>query len=293
MMKSMTAYASSESTKDQLNVSLEIRSYNSRYLDISLRAPHGYLCIEDKIKSMISDNISRGRIEIKLQIIDDSQNAYVFDIDEPKALAYINVLSKLKNKFNINADISLDLLVNTGGVIKPVETSKDIDICWNSIKTCLSTALDDLNAMRKKEGDFISKDFTNRLDFIEKSIGQIKKDSGNLLSHYQERLKERITALTQGMIDIDPARIAQEAAFFADRSDISEELVRVESHIKEFRAIMDSEESAGRKLNFLLQEFSREFNTMGAKAGNSNLSHTIVTVKSELEKIREQVQNIE
>jgi len=292
-MKSMTAYASSESTKDQLTVSVEIRSYNSRYLDISLRAPHGYLCLEDKIKSMISDNVSRGRIEIKLQITDDSEDAYVFDIDEPKALAYINVLSKLKNKFNINTDISLDLLVNTGGLIKPVETSKDMDICWDSIKTCLSTALDDLNAMRKKEGDFIAKDFTDRLDFIEKSIGQIKKESENLLSHYQERLKERINTLTQGMIDIDPARIAQEAAFLADRSDISEELVRVESHIKEFRAIMHSEESDGRTLNFLLQEFGREFNTMGSKAGNSNVSHIIVAVKSELEKIREQVQNIE
>ncbi len=292
-MKSMTAYAISESTKDQLTVSVEIRSYNSKYLDISLRAPHGYLCLEDKIKSMISDNVSRGRIETKLQITDDSEDAYVFDIDEPKALAYINVLSKLKNKFNINTDISLDLLVNSGGVIKPVETGKDMDICWDSIKTCLSTALDDLNAMRKKEGDFIAKDFTNRLNFIEKSIGQIKNESENLLSHYQERLKERINTLTQGMIDIDPARIAQEAAFFADRSDISEELVRVESHIKEFRTIMDSEKSAGRKLNFLLQEFGREFNTMGSKAGNSNVSHIIVAVKSELEKIREQVQNIE
>jgi len=293
MMKSMTAYAISENTKDQLTVSIEIRSYNSRYLDISLRAPHGYFCLEDKIKSMISDNVSRGRIEINLQITDNFEDAYGFDIDEPKALAYINVLSRLKNKFNINADISLELLVNTGGVIKPVETGKEMDICWDSIKTCLSTALDDLNAMRKKEGDFIAKDFINRLDFIEKSTGQIKKDSGNLLSHYQERLKVRITALTKGMIDIDPVRIAQEAAFFADKSDISEEILRVESHIKEFRAIMNSEESAGRKLNFLLQEFSREFNTMGAKAGNSDVSHTIVTVKSELEKIREQVQNIE
>ncbi|MDL1967612.1 MAG: YicC family protein [Deltaproteobacteria bacterium] len=289
----MTAYSSSESTKEQLTVSVEIRSYNSRYLDISLRVPHNYLCLENKIKSIISDNVSRGRIEIKLQITDDSENAYGFDIDEPKALAYINVLSKLKNKFNINADISLDLLMNTGGVIKPVEISKDMDICWDSIETCLSSALDDLNAMRKKEGDFIAKDFTNRLDFIEKSIGQIKKDSGNLFSHYQEQLEERINTLTKGMIDIDPARIAQEVAFFADKSDISEEILRVESHIKEFRAIMASEESAGRKLNFLLQEFSREFNTMGAKAGNSNVSHTIVTVKSELEKIREQVQNIE
>ncbi|MBU1163340.1 MAG: YicC family protein, partial [Proteobacteria bacterium] len=290
-MKSMTAYASSESTKDQLTVSVEIRSYNSKYLDISLRAPHGYLCLEDKIKSMISADISRGRIEINLQIIDGCENAYVFDIDEPKALAYIKALSKLKNKFNINTDISLDLLVNAGGVVKSVETSKNMDKCWDSIKTCLDIALDDLNAMRKKEGDFIAKDFIDRLGFIEKSVGQIKKESENLLSHYQERLKKRINTLTQGMIDIDPARIAQEAAFLADRSDISEETVRVESHIKEFRAIMDSEESAGRKLNFLLQEFGREFNTMGSKAGNSNVSHIIVAVKSELEKIREQVQN--
>ena len=114
----MTAYASSESTKDQLSVSVEIRSYNSRYLDIALKVPYSYLCLEGKIKSMISDNVSRGRIEIKLQITDDSEDAHVFDIDEPKALAYINVLSKLKNKFHINTDISLDLLVNTGGVIK-------------------------------------------------------------------------------------------------------------------------------------------------------------------------------
>jgi uncharacterized protein (TIGR00255 family) len=292
-MKSMTAYASSESTKDQLTVSVEIRSYNSKYLDISLRAPHGYLCLEDKIKSMISADISRGRIEINLQIIDGCENAYVFDIDEPKALAYIKALSKLKTKFNINTDISLELLVNAGGVVKSVETSKNMDKCWDSIKTCLDIALDDLNAMRKKEGDFIAKDFIDRLGFIEKSVGQIKKESENLLSHYQERLKKRINTLTQGMIDIDPARIAQEAAFLADRSDISEETVRVESHIKEFRAIMDSEESAGRKLNFLLQEFGREFNTMGSKAGNSNVSHIIVAVKSELEKIREQVQNIE
>ncbi len=293
MMKSMTAYASSESTKDELTVSVEIRSYNSKYLDIALRMPHKYLCLENKIKSMISDKVLRGRIEIKLQIIDDSEDAYIFDIDEHRALAYINVLSKLKNRFNINTDISLDLMVNTGGVIKPVEVSKDIDVCWDKLKTCINIALDGLNAMRKKEGDFIVRDFINRLDFIEKSLDKIKKESENLLFYYQERLKERINALTQGMIDIDPARIAQEAAFFADRSDISEEIVRVESHIKEFRFIMDSEESAGRKLNFLLQEFSREFNTMGAKAGNSNVSHIIVAVKSELEKIREQVQNIE
>ena len=289
----MTAYASSESTKNKLTISVEVRSYNSKYLDIALRMPHKYLCLENKIKSMISDKASRGRIEIKLQILYDSEDAYVFDIDEPKALAYMDVLSRLKNRFNINTDISLDLMVNTGGVIKPVEVSEDMNACWDTMKTCISIALDGLNAMRKKEGSFLANDFTRRLDFIEKSLGQIKKESEHLLSHYQERLKERINALTQGMIDIDPARIAQEAAFFADRSDISEEIVRVESHIKEFRSIMDSEESAGRKLNFLLQEFSREFNTMGAKAGNSNVSHIIVAVKSELEKIREQVQNIE
>jgi uncharacterized protein (TIGR00255 family) len=147
--------------------------------------------------------------------------------------------------------------------------------------------------MRKNEGDYIAQDLSQRLDFIEHCMREIGNYSESLLSQYQERLKERITVLIRDAVEIDPGRLAQEAAFLADRSDISEELVRAESHVKQFRHIMRSEEPGGRKLNFLLQELHREFNTIGTKIGHVDASHKIVDVKSELEKIREQIQNVE
>ena len=147
--------------------------------------------------------------------------------------------------------------------------------------------------MRKKEGEFLFKDLQTRLDYIEESISVIEKNTSDLLPRYQERLKERIMALTQGITEIDPVRIAQEAAILADKSDISEEIVRARSHVNQFRKIMTENAPVGKKLNFLLQEFNREFNTMASKSGNTDISHRIVSVKSELEKLREQVQNVE
>lgn len=147
--------------------------------------------------------------------------------------------------------------------------------------------------MRKREGDFIASDISRRLDSIEEGAEKIQKASKNLISHYQQRLEGRIQVLTKGMVEIDPGRIAQEAGFLADRSDISEEIVRAGSHIEQFREIMDSAGPAGRKLTFLLQELNREFNTMGSKTEKARVSHMIVEIKSELEKIREQLQNME
>lgn len=293
MIKSMTAYASAEKTKENFTVLIEIRSYNSRYLDVTLRVPYGYTFLEDKIKGLVAESVSRGRIEMMIKIRDVSDAACAFEIDIPKAQAYHDALVQLKKMFDMRTELPLDLLVSEGGVIKTVEIVKDMDACWRIVKECLSDAMDDLDAMRKREGDFIAQDFSNRLDCLEKCVNQIENESGGLLSYYQERLSERISVLTKGIVEIDPARIVQEAAFLADRSDISEEIVRARSHIKQFRAIMDSAEPAGRKLNFLLQELNREFNTMGSKAGKANVSHMIVAVKSELEKIREQVQNVE
>jgi len=293
MLKSMTAYAKSEKTQEKFTVLIEIRSYNSRYLDISLRIPHGYLSLEEKIKTLIAGKVARGRIEVNLQVREDSAEAYAFEIDTPKARAYYDSLVQLKDKFNINSKISIDLLVNGGGIIKPAEFGFDMEACWPVFEDCINEALDNLIAMRKKEGDFLEADIAARLDGIEESVDQIQKESRDLLSHYQQRLKDRIAALTKGIIEIDPDRIIQEAAFLADRSDISEEIVRAASHIKQFRTIMNSEEPAGRKLNFLMQELNREFNTMGSKTDNANVSHIIVAVKADLEKIREQLQNVE
>ena len=293
MMKSMTAYARSEKTADEINVSTEIRSYNSRYLDVSLRIMHGYNVLEDKLKTLISEKIDRGRIEVSLQINDGSEEAYNFEINIPKARAYHNCLVQLKDQVDLHSEITVDLLVREGGVIRDVEIDRDMDAVWPVVRDCVDEALNNLVEMRKKEGEFIALDIEGRINRIEKSVHLIEKESSDLLYHYQQRLKERIVALTREMVEIDPERITQEAAFLADKSDISEEIVRVASHIKQFRTIMNSVEPAGRKLNFLLQELHREFNTMGSKTVKAHVSHTIVEVKSELEKIREQLQNVE
>ena len=293
MIKSMTAFASTKVVEGGFSVTTELRTYNSRYLDIVLRIPHSFLSLEEQIKALISNWISRGRIEVMIQIRDESDPDYEIEVDSAKMRAYEKGLQELRAVFHIEDRLPTDFLMGSAGIIKFVEPGKNLEAVWPVLKQCLSSTLDDLNAMREKEGEFLAQDFISRLSFIQECLEQIRQSAEDLLPYYQERLKERIHTLTKGGVEIDPARIAQEAAFLADRSDISEEIVRVGSHLNQFRNIMESKEPAGRKLNFLLQEFNREFNTMGAKAGNAQVSHTIVSVKSELEKIREQVQNVE
>ena len=293
MIKSMTAFSRAEKTKGNFSIIIEIRSYNSRYLDVAMRVSRGYLLLEDRIKGMISEKVNRGRIEVNVQIKSNLDETLAFDVDSDRAKAYHEVLMKLKSLCNIKTEVSLDLLAGASGIIIQEEAERDIDACWLVVKECLAEAIHDLNKMRSKEGNFIAADIIKRLDYIENCLNQIEDKSCDLLSYYQQRLKERIASLTKGIVEIEPGRVAQEAAFLADRSDISEEIVRAASHLKQFRDIANSEESSGRKLNFLLQELNREFNTMGSKTEKAHISHIVVDVKSELEKIREQVQNVE
>jgi len=292
MLKSMTAYASSEKSSENLTVNTEIRSYNSRYLDIVLRIPNSYLPLEEQIKGLLAAQITRGRVEVTVQIRTSFDEAYLFEVDEAKAKAYHAALMRLRNMLQLKSEIPLELIAGNG-IIRPAEVATDRDACWDVVRESLAAAISDHDAMRSREGAALFKDFKGRLFDIEKWMDEIEQAASGLAAHYQERLQERIAALTSGRIEIDSGRMAQEAAFLADRSDISEEIVRARSHIQQFRAIMAAPEPAGRKLNFLLQEFNREFNTMGSKAGNQKVSHIIVDVKSEIEKIREQVQNVE
>lgn len=293
MIKSMTAYSTAEYATEPLTVSTEIRSYNSRYLDLVLRIPSGYQSLEEKIKEFVSARVIRGRVEVKIQVEMGAIDATVFEVDQIKAQSFYAALNRLKDEFNIKREISVDLLLSPGGIIKPTDMAKDTEAVWPSIRDCLKQALEEIDAMRKREGDFIAKDLFKRLAHINAQIEQIRVGASGLLDAYQQRLKERISALTGDIVEIDPGRIAQEAAILADRSDISEEIIRSESHLKQFHHIMESEGPAGRKLNFMLQELHREFNTMGSKIGNAEISHRIVDIKSELEKIREQIQNVE
>ena len=293
MIKSMTAFATVEKTTDDLTATVEMRSYNSRYIDIFLRIPSPYQFLEDKIKELISTRIARGRLEIRLQIEDRSKEAAALEVDDARANALMGIFEELKSKFGLKHELTLDMLLNAGGIIKPVENLQIEEIIWPVVKNCIVLALDDLEAMRRKEGDFIAADFRGRLEYINDCLSRIRKGSANLPAQYRQRLKERIAALTQNIVELDPARIAQEAAFLADRSDVSEELTRAASHLNQFDQIMKAAEPAGRKLNFLLQELNREFNTMGSKIGDAAIAHLIIDVKSELEKIREQIQNVE
>ena len=293
MIRSMTAYATAEHSNDTFAVSTEIRSYNSRYLDIVLRIPSGYLSLEEKIKQLITGRVMRGRLDVKIQIEMDTGDSNGFEIDESKARSFYSALNQLRDEFNVNSEISLENLLHAGGIIKPEEAPKDTDAVFPAIRACVNQALEALNTMRTREGDFIARDLSERLAHIEKQLAQIRSDSTGLVDVYQQRLRERVSQLTQDIVELDPGRIVQEAAILAERSDISEEIVRAESHLKQFHHTMTSDEASGRKLNFLLQELHREFNTMGSKVGNAEISHIIIDVKSELEKIREQVQNVE
>jgi uncharacterized protein (TIGR00255 family) len=252
-----------------------------------------WLALEERVKRAIAERISRGRVEINLRMEDRSEAAMAFDIDEAKAQAYHSALLRLKESLGLSGDIALEQLASVHGIIKPAETVRDPETDWPVVSACLEKALDELTAMRQKEGAFMADDLAGRLGLIEAALTEIEVAAADITSQYRGRLLERITRLTDGQVALDEARIAQEAAILADRSDISEEIVRAASHIAQFRDIMAGSDPAGRKLNFLLQEFNREFNTMGSKAGSAAISHKIVEVKSELEKMREQVQNIE
>ena len=293
MIKSMTGFAAAEVNAGDITVLVDIRAYNSRHLDIVLRLPSRYMALEEKMKGFITRQIVRGRLEVKVQIKDGSEGTVAFEIDWPRANAMHDALAHLKDKLDLKNEISVEHLLSVGGMIKPVEKVDESDSIWLTAKECLTRAINDLETMRSKEGDFIAEDLTARMDFIETCLMEIRGDSSDLINQYQERLKERIAALTLETVELDPARLAQEAAYLADRSDISEEIVRAESHVKQFRHIMGSEEPGGRKLNFLLQELHREFNTIGSKIGHADTTHRIVNVKAELEKIREQIQNVE
>lgn len=293
MIHSMTAYARSEIVTDAITVNMEIRSVNSRHLDLNVRLPSRFLGLEERIRSTLVKHLTRGRIDIRVQIQDKDAESLSFEVDEARAAAYHKALNHLQKAFHIDTPISLKTLVAAGGIIKPVDLEPDPSACLPLVDECLATAIAELIAMRKTEGAFLESDFRTRLAFIEERIQTIEATSVDLPAHYRERLQERITSLTQGIVEIDPARIAQEAAILADRSDISEELVRVYSHIEQFRSLMGAAEPAGRKLNFLIQEFNREFNTIGSKTGKAEVAHMVVAVKAELEKLREQVQNVE
>jgi len=292
MIRSMTAFAKSDATIGDTQVSFEIRTYNNRYLDITVRLPHTCLPLEADIKSAIGRVISRGRVEVRLQVNGTQTGATRFFVDEALTQRYLSAAKMLNEAFAVKGELAVADLLQVDGVIVPEEKELDIDKIKGVIDKTLSDCLDKLIPMRETEGRALAMDIAGRITSVRGLLHQIEAGAATLPRIYKERLQERIARLLDSEMTPDPERLAQETALLADRSDISEEVVRARSHLDQFDRLM-AEDASGRKLNFLLQEMHREFTTMGSKAGHADLAHRIVAVKAELEKIREQVQNVE
>ena len=289
----MTAFAKASHSRNGITADVTIRSYNSRHLDFAIHLPEVCQPFEEQIKRLISQTHGRGRIELRVNFTDEVQASELFEVDEVKAAGYFEALKKVKDTLDLTTDISLDNVLAARNIILPSQKQVDTDLLGEVVFVAVEAAAGELDSMRRQEGENLFQDLNARMDYIQGCMEALTQEAGKIPGVYKIRLMERISKLTEDADSIDPVRLAQEVAVLSDKSDVSEEIVRLASHISLFREVMDDRESQGRKLNFLIQEFNREFNTIGSKAGNAVLSHMVVDLKSELEKIREQVQNIE
>jgi len=290
----MTAFARVSHTLDTLTVDMTVRAYNSRFLDFSIYLPETCQPFEEDIKKIMGQCHTRGRIEIRASLEDQSPDQDLFAVDIIKAKAYYKALNTVRDTLSLSGDIALETVIGARQVIVAATPDVNQERIRSALCDTARIAAEEIERMRRREGENLYQDLTRRISDIEQRMAGVEQQAKTIPEVYRARLKERLAVLISGDgACMDPVRLAQETALLADKSDVSEEIVRVHSHIKMFREIMDGNEPQGRKLNFLIQEFNREFNTIGAKAGNADLSHAVVDLKSELEKIREQVQNIE
>jgi len=293
MIKSMTAFGRAEQVVEGRSYAAEMRCVNRRYCEISVRMPQPLLPLEERIKKLVAAKVSRGRVDVLVRVKNGSRAIADIEVNLPLAQAYWKALAKLKEALETEENVGLEALLGLEGIMTATEPEVDLEKTWLVLASLIGEALEGVDAMRITEGQAIYHDFQKRLESVEEGLSRIKALAPSILSEHHARLKERMAALTEGEVELDPNRLAQEAALWADRSDITEEIVRAESHLKQFRSMMESEDPAGRALDFLLQELNREVNTMGSKGGDAHLSQLVVVLKSELEKIREQVQNVE
>ena len=299
MVKSMTGFGRGCYEEENFSVTIEIKTVNHRYNETAIRLPHFLNPLEDKIRKTILASVSRGRIDVFVTARYTNQDAVNVTVDKALAAAYHNALREVGDAIgipspSISEQAEVLYLARCPEVITTKEGLFDCDAYWPKIKQAVDQAAEALVAMREAEGKNSGADFHKRLDLIEQNVLEIEKRSPQVVAEYQARLNERLDALlADKKITADPDRVLQEVAIFADRVAITEEIVRLKSHIRQFRLIMDAAQPVGRKLDFLIQEFNREANTIASKANDFELAKIVVDVKAEIEKIREQVQNIE
>lgn len=292
MLKSMTGFGRASFENENKSYTIEVKSVNHRYLDINIRMPRVLLTLEERIRKVLKERINRGKVDVFVSFNSLIGNGGVAVLNKELAHSYINCLNDLKNTYDIIDDISVSLVSRFPDVIKVEQPEDDLEETWITISKVLDESLDNLIEMREVEGKKLREDILMKLNTIENSISNILIYSKDNVELYRKKMYERINELTQG-IDIDENRIVQEIAIFADRSCIDEEIVRLGSHINQMRETLKSDGVIGRKLDFIVQEMNREVNTIGSKANNIDITNVTINIKNEVEKIREQIQNIE
>ncbi|WP_297136729.1 YicC/YloC family endoribonuclease [Terrisporobacter sp.] len=293
MAISMTGFGRGEFKNDNYHFLIECKTINHKYCDINVRLPRKISFLEDKIRNYVKNFVKRGRVDlyIKLDLIGSEDVNLKFD--DKLATQYVNILKEIKEKFDLQDDISVMNVAKFPDIVKCEEKEEDEDLYWSMLREALDIALEKLGQMRQEEGKKLAEDTLERCDILKNIVNKIETYSDTVVDEYKEKLSTRINEILDNPSIVDENRLAQEIAIFADKSNITEEIVRFKSHIEQLKNTVVKNESIGRKIDFLIQEMNREVNTMGSKSSNINITNLVVEVKSELEKIREQIQNIE
>jgi uncharacterized protein (TIGR00255 family) len=289
----MTGFGRAEVSRDGINISAEVRSVNSRYLDLTLRLPRSISQREKELKDIVRTFLNRGNLNITVKIAYDSNGAIPLKVNTAAAKSYFKLLNEIRKSVKIREQVKLEHLLTFSEVLEPVGEEETDEREWELVQETVRQALENLNTMRSQEGSELAKDLEKRIHRMEETLNEVEKLSKERIPEERKNLHERIAQLVEDKFVIDQNRLELEIALMVDKLDITEECVRYKSHNKFFLEALNKNEAAGRKLNFLVQEMNREANTIGSKSSDAAIAHMIIGLKEELEKIREQLQNIE
>lgn len=292
-MRSMTGFGRGSVSDSTFTISVELKTVNNRFLDVSLRLPAEIQALESTVKRTIGGRLMRGRVDVNIQY--ERTDEINYELNRPMIAGYIAAMKKLREEFDLNGEPDINVIARLPNVLMAKKDDLTADfIC--AVEQALGAALDDLGKMRESEGEMLKSELASRLADIESHLGPIISESAGIAEEYRERLLKRISEMmsrTGSQIEIDQGRLAQEVSYLADRSDISEEIARLAAHIEHFRVIMNEDKEVGKRLDFLTQELNREANTITSKTNNMTVKENALAIKSDIEKIREQVQNVE
>ena len=292
MIRSMTGYGFADFEQDGQRLGAEIRSVNHRFCEVSLRAPKLVALFEDQIRQLIAERFSRGKFNLTITWAGAGESGDELKLNEIVADRYVALLDQLQRRYHLESGLDLRTLATLPDVFTWEHTALSDDETWALVKKVVNQSCDNMNAMKAREGEALSKDFEHRLKLVKEQLNFVVERAPLRPQEAKEKLMARLKPLLAD-VEMDPARIAQEVALMVDRLDCTEECVRLSAHVDQFRSLIEGPELAGRKLNFLLQEMNREVNTIGSKADGLRVSNLVIAAKAELEKMREQVQNVE